>query len=146
MISKGLDLFHSQKAPNSPRNDQFVVERNQTVFSLEITLEELAAAANDLNLPANRLRPDLLLSYLLTANGNQNVTGFASVWPGRKCIVINRDAADTVTLQHQNAGSAAPHRIISPTGADYAIGPYESAHLVYLGPDARWIITGGTGA
>ena len=55
-------------------------------------------------------------------------------------------SANNVTLGHQDAGSAAANRIISPTGADYVLGADESAEVYYDATDSRWRILYGTGA
>lgn len=141
---KGLDLYWNTKDKRRPSNTQYVTERNEPVNVLEVTLEQLTANANDLILPASRLRPDLFISYMITGDANRNITGFANQWPGRKVVAINRGSFNIV-LQHQNAGSLAQHRIISPTAADYTLGPFESAILCYISPD-RWVIVAGTGA
>lgn len=146
MRDKRIRVHRNINAPDNQVNQRFVNERADAVTVLEILLEELLATANDLNLPGNKRRPDIIVSYSMTASGNQNVTGFSNVWPGRKCIVINEDGADNIVLQHQNAGSTAPHRLISPTAADYTLGPNESAILSYSGRQNRWIIIAGTGA
>ena len=55
-------------------------------------------------------------------------------------------SANNVTLNDQDAGSVAANRIISPTGANYVLGPDESAEIVYDLTTARWRILYGTGA
>ena len=55
-------------------------------------------------------------------------------------------SANNVTLNHQDAGSAAANRIISPTGANYVLGADESAEIYYDATDSRWRILYGTGA
>jgi len=59
--------------------------------------------------------------------------------------VINIGSFDLV-LGHQDTGSLAANRIISPTGADLILGPDESAHIWYDGVTARWRILETTGA
>lgn len=60
--------------------------------------------------------------------------------------ITNVGTVDNIILAHQNAGSAAANRIISPTGADYTLNPDESAFLWYDDTTARWRILWGTGA
>jgi hypothetical protein len=59
--------------------------------------------------------------------------------------LINFGSFDLV-LGHQDTGSLAANRIISPTGVDLILGPDESAHLWYDGTTARWRILETTGA
>lgn len=78
--------------------------------------------------------------------GARNITGIAVQQVDDLQWVTNVGTVDNIVLQHQNAGSAAANRIISPTGADYTLGPDESAALKYDPTTARWRIVWGTGA
>ncbi len=51
-----------------------------------------------------------------------------------------------ITLTHQDAASTAGNRFISPTGANYVIGPDESACLWHDPTTDRWRILWGSGA
>ena len=62
------------------------------------------------------------------------------------CFKLVNVSANNVTLNHQDAGSAAANRIISPTGANYVLGQDESAEIYYDTTDSRWRILYGTGA
>jgi len=59
--------------------------------------------------------------------------------------LVNIGSFDLV-LGHQDVGSVATNRIISPTGVDLILGPDESALLWYDGTTARWRILETTGA
>ncbi len=59
--------------------------------------------------------------------------------------LVNIGAFDLI-LGHQDVGSAAANRIISPTGADLVLGPDEMALLWYDGATSRWRILETTGA
>ncbi len=59
--------------------------------------------------------------------------------------LVNIGSFDLV-LGHQDVGSLATNRIISPTGADLTLGPGDSALLWYDGATARWRILETTGA
>lgn len=59
--------------------------------------------------------------------------------------LINIGSFDLV-LGHQDTGSIAANRIISPTAVDLILGPDESAMLWYDGATARWRILETTGA
>lgn len=77
-----------------------------------------------------------------------NITGIA--------IPLSNNPADTqwltnvgsfaITLTHQDAASTASNRFISPTGANYVVGPDESACLWHDPTTDRWRILWGTGA
>lgn len=60
--------------------------------------------------------------------------------------ITNVGTVDNISLGHQDAGSVAANRIISPTGANYVLGPNESACLWYDPTTTRWRILWGTGA
>jgi hypothetical protein len=55
-------------------------------------------------------------------------------------------SANNVTLNHQDAGSVAANRIISPTGANFVLGADESCEIYYDVTDTRWRILYGSGA
>jgi hypothetical protein len=55
-------------------------------------------------------------------------------------------SANNVTLNHQDVGSVAANRIISPTGANFVLGPDESCEIYYDVADTRWRILYGSGA
>ncbi len=75
----------------------------------------------------------------------RTITGFDVQQSRDTIIVINIGATFNVVLAHQNAGSAASNRIISPTGANLTLGPDESAHLWHDPTTDRWRITYHTG-
>ena len=62
------------------------------------------------------------------------------------CFKLLNVSANNVTLNHQDAGSVAANRIISPTGANYVLGPDESCEIWYDATTARWRSIYGTGA
>jgi hypothetical protein len=62
------------------------------------------------------------------------------------CFKLCNVSANNVTLNHQDAGSTAANRIISPTGANYVLGADESCEIIYDATTARWRIIYGTGA
>lgn len=83
----------------------------------------------------------------LSSDASRNVTGFdVAISRVNDTIWAVNVGANNVVLQHQNAGSAAANRIISPTGADLTLGPDEAALLWYDDTTARWRILYTTGA
>ncbi len=65
------------------------------------------------------------------------ITGFTAGKPGQLLIVWNVGAFPLV-LAHENAGSLAPNRIITPLHADYTVWPDGGEILEYDGASQRW--------
>jgi len=78
--------------------------------------------------------------------GVRNITGIAPEQGSDTQILINVGSVDNIILQHQNVGSAAGNRFISPTGADLVLGPEESAFIWHDSVTDRWRILEHTGA
>lgn len=78
------------------------------------------------------------------AGGTSVITGIVAPGSGaplsRKIRVVNVGAA-AFNLGHQNAGSAAANRIISPTGANVPLATDDAAELIYDDTTDRWRIT-----
>jgi len=70
------------------------------------------------------------------------ITGLEGGWPGRTIRVQNRDSADNLVFDHQNAGanSLRKNQINSPTGADFTLGPLETVTMVYVDAGTGWLI------
>ena len=82
----------------------------------------------------------------ITLTGNQALTGIAASTNGRLLILHNVDGTDTLTLKHQNAGSAASNRFILPDAVDIGVEPNEAVLLHYDATTARWrVLAGGSG-
>ena len=81
------------------------------------------------------------------AGGTSVITGIdaTNAQSGDTFKLVNV-SANNVTLGHQDANSSAANRIISPTGANYVLGPDESAEIYYDTADSRWRILYGSGA
>lgn len=54
--------------------------------------------------------------------------------------IHNEGASNSIILAHENTNSLASHRIRTPTGQDYSLGPDEAATLWYDTLDDRWRI------
>lgn len=78
--------------------------------------------------------------------GVRTITGIAAQQSVDTQWVTNVGTVDNIILAHQNAGSAAGNRIISPTGANLTLGPDESALLWHDDTTDRWRILYHTGA
>ena len=97
------------------------IDALETVAIVEATIN---AQANDYN-PTGWLTCDVLK---LTVPGSQVVTGFVP-FAGLRAV-INADAAETLTLAHQHAGSSAANRIVSSTG-NLILQPGYAAMIFY---------------
>jgi len=93
---------------------------------------------------SNTTTNDLTLStnasyFRISSSVNTDVTGInsTSVSDGRLVIIVNV-GTNTITLKHQNAGSAAANRFDLPGGGDVILGPRGTATVIYDGSDARW--------
>ncbi len=86
----------------------------------------------------------------LSTDASRTITGIDATTvdfsePDDMLWLINIGSFDLV-LGHQDVGSAAANRIISPTGVDLILGPDDSALLWYDGATLRWRILETTGA
>jgi hypothetical protein len=75
----------------------------------------------------------------VTSDASRNITGFAKPWPGRRLSLFNT-GSNPIVLRHQNAGSAAANRLISPTAADWTLAAGYSVDLFYDDGSSRWRI------
>lgn len=78
--------------------------------------------------------------------GVRTITGLGAQQSVDTQWITNIGTVDNIILAHQNAGSAAGNRIISPTGANLTLGPDESALLWHDDTTDRWRIMYHTGA
>ena len=61
------------------------------------------------------------------------------------CFKITNIGTVSMTLGHQDVGSAASNRIISPTAADYVLAALQSAEVIWDATTDRWRILYGSG-
>lgn len=71
------------------------------------------------------------------------ITGFANGQNGKLLHVVNA-SSQTVTLNHQDSGSAAGNRIVTSSGANISIPAGAGIDLVYDSTDSRWRQLGAT--
>ena len=86
---------------------------------------------------------------LVSASGAaRTITGFdvAVLEDGDELLLVNVGATENVILGHQDTGSLAANRMVSPTGADLTLQPNETAKLWYDNNTSRWRILEHTGA
>lgn len=77
--------------------------------------------------------------------GARTITGLAAQQSVDTQWITNVGTVDNIILAHQNAGSTATNRIISPTGANLTLGPDESAALWHDDTTDRWRVLWHTG-
>lgn len=100
---------------------------------------------------------------LLTGSANNNMRHWARVTPdgGGTSVITGIDATEAqdgdcfkitnigsvnLTLGHQDTGSTATNRIISPTAADYVLAALQSCEVIRDVTTDRWRILYGSGA
>ncbi len=104
-----------------------------------------AQFTGDVNDYEPETRNDMRQVWRIDTDGNHTLTGIA-VQQDEDTQWITYIGSNTLILGHQDTGSAAANRIISPTGADLTLGPDESAFLWYDAVTDRWRILFTTGA
>lgn len=104
------------------------------VFEADISPAAIGGAVNDYAptgfATASTIRQDL--------SAAANITGLAAGSDGRIIMLHNIDAVDTLTLNHDNAGSTAANRFFLPNNASVAIRPNGSVTLRYDSTSSRW--------
>lgn len=69
--------------------------------------------------------------------GGSTLTGIVAGADGRMIVIVNV-SANTLTIAHENAGSAAANRFLSTTGANLTLTQDDIAIAVYDAATARW--------
>lgn len=80
-------------------------------------------------------------AMLINSSGAFNITGIASVQPGRELFVYNT-GANNITLKHQDAASTATNRIIGRGNADVVLTPATGLTIWYSPSITRWLCKG----
>lgn len=102
-----------------------------------VTPSVLTASTNDWSLIPSSGDSTL---FHVQASAAIDVTGIVAP-AAVKCILLYNKGAFTVTLKHQNAGSAAANRIVGLGSADYALTAGGYAVLVYDVGASRWVVS-----
>ncbi len=71
------------------------------------------------------------------AGGGSTVTGIAGGVDGRFLVVVNI-SANTITINHQDLGSAAANRVITSTGVAVILTADDAAFFMYDATTSRW--------
>ena len=83
---------------------------------------------------------------LTVGAGGKNLTGLRDYnvavgtggTDGQRILLINVDSTDTLTIKHEDTGSAAGNRFKTSTAADVSLAPNQAADLIYDGSVTRW--------
>lgn len=59
----------------------------------------------------------------------------------RTLVIVNGNAANSLTLKHDDAGSTGGNQIYNPAGVDIVLGKYQSATLTYSPTLGYWLVT-----
>jgi hypothetical protein len=74
-----------------------------------------------------------------SAGGAYTISGMTGGVDGREVTILNRTNA-VLTIENENAGSAAANQIITNTGGDWATTGPGVANFVYDGTSNRWLM------
>jgi hypothetical protein len=77
--------------------------------------------------------------FLTAAGGAANVTGLVAGADNQWLLIVNDDAANNITLNVDNAGSAAANQF--DYAADLILPPKVSVVAVYDATEASWMLT-----
>ena len=77
---------------------------------------------------------------LTPSGGVWTITGFDNGDDGRMAIIHNASSARDFILAHEDAGSSAENRIVTPTRANVTIPFGHHAQLIYDSPTSRWLL------
>ncbi len=81
--------------------------------------------------------------WRLSTDASRNISGIDYVADSQYRIITNVGSFNIVLL-HQDTGSAAENRIITPDASDFTIQPNRTAHLVYDPISQRWRLIAST--
>src|ERR1700724_3354377 len=95
-------------------------------------------ATNNLN-PGGGWPVDYGRLFLTAAGGAANVTGLVAGVDNQWLLIVNDDAANNITLNVDNAGSAAANQF--DYAADLILPPKVSVLAVYDATEASWMLT-----
>lgn len=108
-----------------------------TSFALHEQVLALVNGANN-----NVALPSGATTLTVTApTAAYNITGIAGGTPGRKIAILNY-TSQTMTVNYNNAGSAAGNKILIGGSADLAISGFGAVELTWSASANAWIVTG----
>lgn len=93
-----------------------------------------AAAQNDFTRASTST-----INLRVTLTGDQTLTGVVGTGTGGELLIINNvDGADTLTITHQDAASAAANQFRLQNAASLLLGPTEAGMFRYDASDSKW--------
>ena len=105
---------------------------------LRATVALPAGPTNNLN-PGGGWPTDYGRLFLTAGAGAANVTGLVAGVDNQWLLIVNDDAANNITLNVDNAGSAAANQF--DYAADLILPPKVSVLAVYDATEASWMLT-----
>lgn len=104
--------------------------------NVTVTPTQLSANANDYD-------PGIASAdiFRISSNAARDITGFAAGLYDGHSLFLRNVGSFAITLKHQNTGSAAANRIISPWAGDVVISANSSMVVIYDNTLARWVVT-----
>lgn len=110
---------------------QITAPVNVTTTPSQITSNQndyaLAIAANDI--------------FRISSDAARNITGITAGLFDGHAILLRNVGSFAITLKHQDTGSTAANRIISPWAGDVVISANSSMLLIYDNTLSRWVVT-----
>jgi hypothetical protein len=79
--------------------------------------------------------------FRISSDAARSITGITAGLFDGHAILLRNVGSFNITLNHQNTGSAAANRIISPWAGDVVISANSSMLLIYDSTLARWVVT-----
>jgi hypothetical protein len=79
-----------------------------------------------------------------STGADRTITGITNGADGRLGIIQNTSSSLNLVLAHENAGSTAANRIVTPSGANVNISPLSCAILIYDNNQQRWVLANPT--
>lgn len=115
--------------------------QGQNVTYSPTVVSQLTTNTNDLNLGYGN-------TFLLTSDGDYNLTGFTTTGgnrPGDTLTLINTGSY-TLTIPNQSGSSSAGNRITTPTGGSLTLAPGDSLQVIVPSAGGGYRADGGTSA
>lgn len=128
------DFVLVQSTPNNPPGVSLVSRALIAQSAIVLTLTLPGGTSDNLDLS------DGTYIRVNTSTPQSSISGIIGGFMMRRLLFQNLSASFGLNFLHQNAGSLAQNRIISPTGATVNIGTNEFVEMIYDDIIGRWEI------